>query len=756
MNRSARLAAACLDGCTEAQREAIQHTSGPLLVLAGPGSGKTRVITRRVAYLVATGCRPDEVLAITFTNKAAGEMRERIERLGAAGGVWVSTFHAFCARVLRVYGRHLGLSPSFTIYDTADSIAAVRRAMEKLNIDSALFQPSWAAKAISAAKGRLETPEDVLRHSRLEHAATLARIYSAYDELLRAANAADFDDLLFLMVRLLREVPQAAEALRNRFRHVLIDEYQDTNHAQYVIARHLAEGHRNICATGDPDQSIYGWRGADLNNILEFEKDYPDARVVRLEQNYRSTRTILRAADRLISFNLARKPKSLWTHNPDGPALLLLRCEDETSEAQVVAEDIAAQVRSGGVAPREIAVFYRINAQSRLLESALRSQGIPYVIVAGTEFFQRKEIKDLLAYLRLVQNPADDVSAERAANVPPRRIGALSIARLKRWAGARGLTLLEAMARPQEAGVTGPAVKGISDFLDALAALRDLPRSPVAPVVEAVIRRTDYEAYLRRSTASAEERVENVRELLNAAAEYDASQAGDLQGFLEQVALVSDVDRWDEERGGVTLMTLHAAKGLEFAMVYIVGLEAGLLPLARNESPHDVEEERRLFFVGLTRAKLRVAMSLAESRARYGRREYTEPSRFLEELPEEVVERREPERGFGRPGAAARFSLAGRPRRVRRSATEEIVYDGEMPEDAMAERGRRSRSRRGPEGGREPAFAAGDPVEHPTYGPGEVLEVSGYGERATALVRFHTVGVKRLVLKYARLRRERR
>ncbi len=768
-----QLAKDCLDGCTDAQREAIQHTTGPLLVLAGPGSGKTRVIARRVAYLVATGSRPDEILAITFTNKAAGEMRDRIETLQhgsgqtlrAAGGAWISTFHSFCARVLRIHGRHVGLKPSFTIYDTSDSVAATKRAMEQLDIDQSMFQASYAAKAISAAKNRLWSPAQA-RQSQAKDAATIAKVYEKYDQLLRAANAADFDDLLLLMVRLLRELPDVAQSLSNRFRHVLIDEYQDTNRAQYVIAKHLAATHRNICATGDPDQCIYGWRGADLNNILEFETDYPDAKVVRLERNYRSTKTILRAADRLISFNLARKPKTLWTANPEGTTLALFRCEDETSEAQAVAADIDEQVRSGHVAPREIAVFYRINAQSRVLEAALRSQGVPYVIVAGTEFYQRKEIKDLLAYLRLVVNPPDDVSAGRAANTPPRRIGSTSVTRLKKWAAPRGLCLLEAMSRAKEAGVKGPAIKGIEDFLETLTALRAMPRRPAAALVEKLIELTEYERYLRRATSSPEERMENVRELVNAAAEYDGSEEeGDLQGFLEQAALISDVDRWDEERGGVTLMTLHSAKGLEFSTVYIVGLEERLLPLMRNESAHDIEEERRLFFVGLTRAKHRAVLTFAESRARYGSRDYTEASRFLEELPEEVM-------AGGGQGAGVvatasfksfmrrrRLRAAGAVplRRVRRSDTEEIVYDGDMPADETAEWGKGKgdgRVRRGRRAGASlNAVAAGDQVEHPTYGRGAVLEVSGYGDLAVALVRFHTVGIKRLVLKYARLRK---
>jgi len=740
--------AAILSGCTETQREAIQHPGGPLLVLAGPGSGKTRVITRRVAHLVATGCRPDDVLAITFTNKAAGEMRERIEALGVPRGVWVSTFHAFCARMLRVYADRVGRKPAFAIYDTADSLAAVKRAISELQVDSSLFAPAYVARAISTAKNKLWGPEELRSSGAPDEAITIARIYERYDRLLAAANAADFDDLLVLMVRLLRDVPETRERLGRRFLHVLVDEYQDTNHAQYLIARGLAAAHGNLCVTGDPDQSIYGWRGADLNNILEFERDYPNARVVRLEQNYRSTRRILRAADGVISHNVQRKLKSLWTENPEGEPVRLLRLADEQEEADAVAGDIARLLRSGERVPRDIAIFYRLNSQSRALETALRGEAIPYTIVAGTEFYQRREIKDLLSYLRLVDNPADDVGVERVANVPPRGIGDLSLKRVKAWGAAHGLTLLDALARAEEEGVRGPALQGIAEFRRLLEQLRALPRRPVAAVVERLLSAAAFERYLASAADKAEERIENARELVNAAAEYDqAEPEGSLQSFLEQAALVSDTDRWDEERGGVTLMTLHAAKGLEFPAVYIVGLEDGLLPLLREAGDHDIEEERRLFFVGLTRAKGRATLSFAESRAQHGKRQFTQPSRFLAELPDEV----ETERPGSLAGRSSTFRWPPRrpagaprvePRRVRRSDHEEIVYDAD---DALAEAAAVAHA--------AAPFRPGDSVRHPTYGIGRVLDLSGYGEDLRAAVRFHSVGVKHLVLKFAGLRK---
>jgi DNA helicase-2/ATP-dependent DNA helicase PcrA len=711
------------------------------LVLAGPGSGKTRVITRRVAHLIASGCRPDDILAITFTNKAAAEMRERIEALGVARGVWISTFHSFCARMLRIYGDRVGLSRSFIIYDSADSVAAAKRAMAELQLDTTLFTPAYAARVISGAKNRLRGPEKLQESGAPKEAMAIGLVFERYERLLRAADAADFDDLLIFMVRLLRDVPETRERLSRRFLHVLVDEYQDTNHAQYLIARHLA-GAGNLCVTGDPDQSIYGWRGADVNNILEFERDYPDARIVRLEQNYRSTRRILQAADSVIAHNVRRKAKTLWTENPEGDSVRLLRFGDEQEEADAVAADLAALIREGRCVPRDVAIFYRLNSQSRVLESALRGEAISYSIVAGTEFYQRREIKDLLSYLRLVDNPADDLAVERAANVPPRRIGNTSLERLRKWGSARGLPLFEAMAKSAEAGVRGPALQGIAEFRQLIEQLRALPRRPVAAVLDRLLAGARYEQYLASAGGNAEERIENVRELVNAAAEYDQAEPdGSLQGFLEQAALVSDVDTWDEKLGGVSLMTLHAAKGLEFPVIYIVGLEDGLLPLLGEDGEHDLEEERRLFFVGLTRAKRRLTLSYAASRARHGQRKFTQPSRFIAELPEEIssaAQSEYPPTRFFPCAFRARRPLV-EPRRVRRSEHEEIVYDGDFSSDALLDP-------------RAP-FRAGDSVRHPRYGIGRVMEISGYGEDLRATVQFQSVGLKRLVLKFAGLRK---
>jgi len=758
--RSQTLIDACLADCTGPQMEAIRHAEGPLLVVAGPGSGKTRVITRRIAHLVGSGCRPGEILAITFTNKAAEEMRNRVEALGAASGVWMYTFHAFCARVLRIYGSHVGLSARFTIYDTADSLAAVKRVARDLEIDPKLFKPAALARSISNAKGRLFGPDEVAS-SRERDAETIAKVYRRYVERLRASDAADFDDLLMLTVKLLKDVPKVAKALHSRFRYVLIDEYQDTNQAQYLIARNLARKHRNICATGDPDQSIYGWRGADIRNILAFEEDYPDAKVVHLEQNYRSTKSILSVADKLISHNLERKPKALWTENPEGEAVSVLCCEDENDEANRIAARMAELIRDNQAESRDMAVFYRTNAQSRVLETALRFETIPYTIVAGTEFYQRKEVKDILAYLRLIVNPADSVSTERIMNVPARGIGKGAAARFRAWAEKHGGSMLDAIAHPDEAGVRGAAARGARTLIKVLNQLREMPPCPVAPIVERLIASINFERYLSGMAEKSDERIANVRELVSAAAGFNQSEPeGDLLGFLEHAALVSDVDDLDESCGAVKLMTLHAAKGLEFPVVFVVGLEEGLLPLSRGEAVHDLEEERRLFFVGVTRAMKRLFLSLAELRTRYGRSEYTSPSRFLSELPEEIVSGVldmgvQKTLSWQQTGAPASRQSAGQRetrsfsrshrsphggyRRVKRGDAEEVVYDGEQPLDDLRSA--------------EVGFAVNDWVIHPTYGRGRVVSMSGYGESMRASVRFPSVGVKRFSLKHARLKK---
>ena len=711
----------CLEGCTDAQREAITHVAGPLLVLAGAGSGKTRVITRRIAHLIGVGVRPNEIMAITFTNKAADEMRGRVSEFYAERGPWVSTFHAMCARMLRSHAEKMGFTRSFTIYDAADTIAGVKQALKDCGLSQENWSPSAMANAISLAKNRLLTPAEFKQRAGDVYQQAAAKVYERYDALLRKCNAMDFDDLLMKVVQLLREDEAVRRGYAERFRHILIDEYQDTNHAQYVIARQLASAHRNICATGDPDQSIYGWRGADLNNILRFERDYADAKVVRLEQNYRSTKTILAAASALISHNLRRKEKDLWTQNPRGAPVRLFQCEDEEDEAEQIAQDISRLVEeglggelAGPVNLCDVAILYRTNAQSRSLEAALRDRGIAYQIVAGVAFYQRREIKDLLAYLRLLVNPADDVSTERVVNVPPRGLGKASVTRAKTWAAEHGTSLLDALARPKEVGLTRARTDSAMRFTELLCRLREMPPRPVAELVSRLIKGSDYLPYLHRAGPDEAERAANCEELVNAAAQYDAANPeGDLAGFLEGAALVSDVDRMAEGVGAVTLMTLHAAKGLEFPVIYIVGLEEGLIPLIRaDEDEGDEEEERRLCFVGMTRAKRALIMTHAEMRRRFGREAFTERSRFLDELPEEAVE------------------------------YETLVTSSESQDVGQEETGELA------EAGE---WRNGDRVLHPEFGPGRIVALSGFGETQRALVNFVSAGPRHLVLQYAKL-----
>ncbi|MFQ5430393.1 MAG: ATP-dependent helicase [Phycisphaerae bacterium] len=630
-----------LEGLTTPQREAVGHAGGPLLVLAGAGSGKTRVITRRAARLARTVARPSEVLAITFTNKAAGEMRERIYALGVGGGMWVCTFHSLCARLLRQYGSRLGIDRNFSIFDQSDSRALVRRAIVDCDLHTDNWQPRGVLADISKAKSSLQSPEEYESEAADYRSRTVARIYAQYQRLLREQNACDFDDLLMRVALMLGDHGDIRAELSDRFRHLLIDEYQDTNRAQYLIAARLAEAHRNICATGDPDQSIYAWRGADIRNILDFERDYPEARVVRLERNYRSTGAILAAASSLISKNTRRKRKKLFTEDEWGTAVRVWTCEDEHIEAEKIAEDIQAHCEGGG-APGDAAVFYRINALTRVIEDALRKARIPYQIARGVEFYARKEIKDVLAYLRIITNPADETAMLRAVNTPARGIGKITLQRLQRHARGHDITLDAAISAAGEIAAVKTAHRKLRAFGDLIRGLRALPERPVWRVVEAVLERSGLEESLAAAGEIDNEPLENVYELVTAAREYDQENPeGSLGEWLHQISLVSDVDAIELSGGAVTLMTLHAAKGLEFPRVYMIGLEEDLLPHRRSisENPADVEEERRLCFVGMTRAQRCLTLSRAKYRMVRGVTERTAPSRFLSELPADEIER---------------------------------------------------------------------------------------------------------------------
>ncbi len=705
-----------LEHLNPAQREAVLHTEGPLLVVAGAGSGKTRVLTHRVAHLItACGVRPHEILAITFTNKAAGEMRERLElMLGeVASRAWIMTFHAACGRILRREAPRLGYRSNITIYDDADQVRVVKAVLEDLGRDPKRFSPRGVHAQISNAKNQLVTPDEYLARVSNFHDQTVAEVYQGYQKRLHASNAMDFDDMLMVTVQVFERFPEALERWRKAFRHVLVDEYQDTNHAQYRLLQLLAGEHRNLCAVGDPDQAIYAFRGADIRNIMEFEHDFGETRTIALEQNYRSTNSILSAANAVIEHNRERKPKRLFSELGDGVPVEVIEVEDEHAEARFVAARIAALVEEG-FSGREIACFYRTNAQSRVLEDVLVRQGVPYQVIGGPRFYERKEIKDVVAYLQVLVNPDDAVSLARIANRPLRGIGDTSLARLQTHADTQGLTLWEAFGRPEEAGLGAAAVRAVSGLRNLLESLMAVSQEQeVDEVVEAVLARSGYvEALEVERTIEAMGRVENLRELVGVAREHkQTADEPTLAGFLQGISLVSDQDTIRGESSLVTLMTLHNAKGLEFRAVFMIGMEEGIFPHSRSIEEQGVEEERRLAYVGMTRAMERLTLTHALARTLYGRRDYNAPSRFLDELPAEV------ERERLRP---ASWSAYGAPRES------QIVPRGETP-----------------------SLQTGDSVRHGSLGEGVVLRLEAGG---VVTVRFAADGSeRRLMLDYAPL-----
>ena len=637
------------DDLTPAQRAAVEHFRGPLLVLAGPGSGKTRVITRRIARLVDRGVDPRQVLAITFTNKAAGEMADRVAALLPGTRVWVSTFHRFCSRLLRRYGQAVGLKENFSIYDTADQTATMRRVLSALNVDAAAYSPGKLLNRIGRAKNEMLTAERFrlkFEHEVGDHIeAVLAKVYPAYQKALLESNAVDFDDLLLHAVTLLEDSPELRAHLDDRHRFVLVDEYQDTNLAQYQLVKAISQDHPNLCATGDPDQSIYGWRGAKIENILRFERDYPGAKSVRLEENFRSTSAILFAADELIANNVHRKKKSLVGVGEEGEAPRRLFCRDGKHEAETIAEEVHDAVHAGKFAPADVAVFYRVNSLSRELELAMSRRGVPYQVAAGTAFYDRMEVKDALAYLRLLANPDDRVAFARAVNKPKRGVGATTQRRVLNFADAQNLDTLEAARRAGEAnGVSKRAAKLVGGFAELMDGLAAKAGGPVAPLVRAVLDDSGLAAAWREGGEEEIQRLANADELVTAAAQYDHEQqgAGSLDGFLETTALLADSDAVEPESGRVTLMTLHAAKGLEFPVVYVVGVEQNLLPHERSLQAHDgreLEEERRLLFVGVTRAMKTLTVTHCRKREVRGRPQHCIPSDFLTEMTLDLDDR---------------------------------------------------------------------------------------------------------------------
>src|SRR5215475_380538 len=632
---------------TAAQLEAVRHVDGPLLILAGPGSGKTRVVTHRIANLLDLGIPARQILALTFTNKAADEMKRRVSLLAPLAAVWVSTFHRFCARLLREYAPLVGLPENYTIYDTSDSLQALKHTLDELDLDLTHTTPERVQSAISWAKNNLLSAEQYEPRRGSPIGQIVARVYPEYQKRLLESGAVDFDDLLLHVAALLRENPEVRRQLDARYRYILVDEYQDTNLAQYTIVRAMSVDYPNLAVTGDPDQSIYGWRGANLSNILDFEHDYPNVKIVRLEQNYRSTKRILRVADTLISYNKRRKLKGLFTENPDGKPVRLIFQPTQKDEADQIAETIEREVRAGRRRPRDFAVFYRTNALSRSLEFALRDFGIPYQMVNGLEFYARKEIKDVLAYLHLLDNPRDNVAFTRIINTPPRGIGRGTIAKLQRYAADRGVSLL---AAAREAGLieglNKKAAVAVARFVAFYDHLSLSATAPVEEIIGHVLADSGYQDFLKQSEdEDDQERLANIEELLTAAREFDETHpaTGALEAFLEQAALVNDVDAWEVEDDRVTLMTVHAAKGLEFPVVFMIALEEGIFPHERSRNDEDqLEEERRLLFVGVTRAKEELHLSRACYRHYRGQFRPTVPSAFLMELPQEDLDFRQP------------------------------------------------------------------------------------------------------------------
>jgi DNA helicase-2/ATP-dependent DNA helicase PcrA len=710
------------------QREAVLHTEGPVLIVAGAGSGKTRALTHRIAFLIEErGVAPGEILAITFTNKAAREMAERVEGLMGtriSKGMWILTFHSTCARILRKEHARLGLPSSFSIYDDGDTERLISTVLRDLGIDPKRFAPRAMAAGIGKAKDHLISASEFAAQAGNFYEKTVAEVYAGYEKKLAAAGALDFDDLIVRTVRLFQDNPAVLEHYQERFRYILIDEYQDTNRAQYHLVNMLAAKYRNLCVVGDADQGVYSWRGATIQNLLDFERDYPDAEVFLMEQNYRSTQAILSVANALIEQNVQRKPKSLWTETPGGEVTVRYRADNEHEEALFVGEEIERLVAEEGHRYRDVAVFYRTNAQSRVLEDIFMRAGIAYRVVGGVRFYERKEIKDALAYLRLLVNPQDLMSARRVINTPKRGIGDATIAALESFATQEGIPFLASARRADEISVLATRARGaVAGFVALMDRLEEMYQAGAAAsrMVEAVAEESGYIAELEAErTVESEGRVENLRELGGVAAEFEARfPEGSIADFLEQVALVTEQDEYDEESSSVTLMTLHNAKGLEFPVVFIVGLEDGIFPHYRSMGDSaQLEEERRLAYVGITRARERLYLCHAWSRTIWGSTNYNPPSRFLSEIPSDLL------REIESNGSSQR--LRGR---VGVSVTSGGV-------------------RREP-----PAVSAGDTVMHDRWGEGVVVSVSGSGSDAEATVAFEDEGEKRLLLAYAPLRR---
>lgn len=720
-----------LDGLNREQQQAVQHTEGPLLILAGAGSGKTKVLTVRIAYLLAQGVNPYEILAITFTNKAAKEMKSRVEGLvgDVANRIWLSTFHSFCAKFLRFeLDNFLGYNSNFTIYDTSDSQVVIKAALKALNLDDKYYPVGAMISAISDAKNKLMFASDYRKQARDFYQQKVADVYEYYERELRKNNALDFDDLLLVAVKLLQSNAAVLDKYSKRFRYVMIDEYQDTNHAQYLLAYLLSSHWKNIAVVGDADQSIYAWRGADIQNILDFEKDYPNCTSIKLEQNYRSTKIILDAANAVIDHNEGRPEKNLWTDKVEGAKIQHFTAQSEHEEAAFIGDTIVKKHDIHGLPYGDMAILYRTNAQSRVLEEALIKRALPYTMVGGTKFYDRKEIKDVLAYLRVLYNPFDDLSLLRIINVPKRSIGATTVSKLQDYARENGTSLFMTLTQLHLVDtIKGKTKEKLEEFgILIFTLVAEMDDKSVLDILEAILDRTSYLAQLEESTDPQDQaRAENIGELLSVAKDFqDTNPTGTVEDFLEQVALVNDVDSFEQEESKVTLMTLHAAKGLEFPIVFLGGLEEGLFPHSRTlMNPEEIEEERRLAYVGITRAEKELYISNATTRTVFGRTSSYLPSRFIDEIPAELVDGLRAKRRIPddiKPTVPRHMSVASRP------VTKPIIRN-----EVIAD------------------WKVGDTAIHSKWGNGKVVNVSGEGAGMKLTIEFPTQGVRVVMAKFA-------
>lgn len=738
----------CTYGLNPQQAEAVINTEGPMLIMAGAGSGKTKVLTCRVANLLQKGVRPYRILAITFTNKAAAEMRERVNNMSgpAAKDVWLFTFHAFCARFLRMEIDKLpGYGGNFAIYDTADSQNLIKQILKEMNLDDKRFQPSGILSRISNAKNALQDAAAFARQAGDFYEQKVADIYSRYEQKLQLNNALDFDDILMLSIKLLQENKEVREKYQDRFDYLLVDEYQDTNHAQYLLTKFLAAKHRNICVVGDADQSIYGWRGADIQNILDFEKDYPDAKVIKLEQNYRSTQIILDAANAVIENNTGRKPKNLWTENKSGADIIYFQAVDERDEARFVIEQLQNLQRTENKKLGDMAILYRTNTQSRIFEEMLIKSGISYNMVGGLKFYERKEIKDIIAYLRVIFNPADSLSLLRIINVPKRGIGDASLAKIQAYAAANNVSLFEAVSNAAAIdGLSSRFVSKLDDLAGIIFELMNLAsEAPVEDLIDRVLRDTGYlEELENERTPQAQSRIDNLHELISVAQEFAASEEeNNLENFLAHVALVSDIDDTELGEDAITLMTLHSSKGLEFPVVFLVGMEEGLFPHARTLMDEtEIEEERRLCYVGITRAKEKLFLSSTKMRTIYGNTVTYPPSRFLQEIPARLVKTIKRQERFS---ALENF----------KQVSEKYSARPQKPASTFNPHSFMPQKPAAAAGGTGTRFNTGDRVSHSKWGEGMVVSVKDSPDGQEVKVAFAGAGVRSLLTKYAVLKK---